>query len=144
VRGGARQLVEATYAHHDEILREIKNKLWFAVGNLCLKAWEQRVKGLRSQGMGMNLGRPACVTELYLQRCIKERFEGVAGENSTGVDFPNVDFSMGQDVQNLGGQWGDMDMPGAYVPFDDAEMRSMDWAYWQTLFDASGVPLFHG
>jgi hypothetical protein len=84
------RLVEAIYLHHEEILRETRNKLWFAVGSLCLKAWEQRVKGLRSQHGGTHLTIPVCVRELYDQRGIKGRSGSASGAQEVAVmEFPN-------------------------------------------------------
>jgi hypothetical protein len=138
-------LVEATYAHHEEILRETKNKLWFAVGNLCLKAWEQRVRGLRSQQGAIQVRRPACVRELYSQRGVKEQANATTGSSKMSMGLVNqADIPQMQNVAGFPGQWSEMDMPSTYVPFDTEEMGEMDWEYWQTLFDDHGMLMFSG
>lgn len=140
------ELVEATYSNHGEILREMKNKLWVAVGNLCLKAWEQRVKGLESQRGAAQLSTPTCVRKLYAQRGIQDRsVSGRGSQQMVAMSLSNeMDLSLMQNGQVLDTQWGDVSMPSTYVPsFDSGDSgATMDWEYWQTLFDDCGVPLF--
>ena len=137
-------LVEATYLHHDELLRERKNKLWVAIGNLCLKAWEQRVKGLRSQRDARYMTTPVFVKELYAQRGVKDLPVSVSGAQERDfMDLTNqIEVPAMQGGQGLGAQWGDINMPSMYGPLDSAESGAMDWEYWQTLFDDNGLPLF--
>lgn len=138
-------LVGATYANHEEILRETKNKLWFAVGNLCLKAWEQRVRGLRSQQGAIQVRRPACIRELYAQRYVKKQADTPteSSEMSMGLANP-TDIPQMQNITSFSGQWNEMDMPSTYVPFDTGDMGEMDWEYWQTLFSDYGMQMFSG
>ena len=138
------RLLEAIYLHHDEILRETKNRLWFAVGTLCLKAWEQRVKGFRSQHGATHLTIPVCVRELYDQRGIKGRPESASGGEEVAImEFPNeMELPLMQNGSKLSTQWGDTTLPSTYVPFDNINTGAMNREYWQTLFDDYGVPLF--
>ena len=146
------QQVEACYEYHSEILRETKNKLWFAVGNLCLKAWEERVRAKRVEQGGLHLNWPGFVRELYTQRRQKEQggAKGGGQEMGTSMQEPSsdrpMDMQMGQENRGLGG-WAegigsDTMQPSTYMAFEAGIAGSMDWESWQTLFDDCGVPIF--
>lgn len=139
-------LIEAVYKHHPELLRETKNKLWFAVGNLCLKAWEQRVNALRTRQGGQHLVRPNYVQELYAQRGVKGRLNNETGNVGLAmeIEFPEQTYmQMSQDAHGvtLGGQYN-ATLPSTDMQFDGGNIGAMEWEYWQTLFDDYGVSMF--
>jgi hypothetical protein len=143
--------VEACYGNHQEILKVTRNNLWFAVGNLALKAWEERIKARRALQGGMQLPTPDFVRELCAQRGV-DIPPGTRGSGQ-GVGIPPQEFSnnmpvdmqMSQDYRGnntwVDGMNRDTVMPSSYIPIDGT-IGSMDWQYWQALFDESGMPLF--
>lgn len=140
------ELIEAVYQHHEERLRDTKNKLWIAVGNLCLKAWEERAKALRSQHSTKTPRQPAYVRWLYAQRGIKDGIDTISGHANQAAmimdsrlepELPSM-----RNEQPFGVQWTDLEMPLAPAPFNFGG-TPMDWEYWQNLSDDCGLSLFN-
>ncbi|TVY76135.1 Aurofusarin cluster transcription factor aurR2 [Lachnellula suecica] len=135
------QLIEAMYQNHGNILRETKNRLWFAAGNLCLKAWEQRVKSLQSQEGTLGFTVPPFVKELCAQRGIESEPVRAGGNHDSSLGFYD---SMGlSSIPAIDTQWEGMKIDDTNVPLDTVNMgAAVDWEYWQTLFDDCGVPAY--
>lgn len=125
------QVVEQVFGNHPEILSTPKNTLYFAIGNLAVKAWDMRV---------------AAIQNLAFYQPPTPRFISVLRSQRKMPDIRPIDFieqgplpSHGQRGQSgdVAGNW-DMN----FVPIDMAmDASPMDWEYWQALVDGSEFPM---
>ncbi len=130
--------IELVFKHRPEFTQGTKNGLYFAIGNMALKAWEKREAALDG-----SQPRPKFVTLLRAERQVstpptsQRRVETSGGyqrvppsehqnigipQNSTyGSITGNVEPSSNWNAQDF-----DLSMP---------EVTPVDWEYWQTLMD---------
>jgi hypothetical protein len=141
--------IELSYEYHPEMLVDTKNALWFAVGNLAVKAWEQHAVAVAATKAPYQLTTPKFIAVLLSQRAAK----GARITNS--ILFPNqrpeipneANVQLVTESQGLETPWDtggmtsgvDFSLPSSYLPTDEAPM---DWEYWQTLVDDAGLPMF--
>jgi hypothetical protein len=142
--------VEIAYDQRPEMLNEFKNSLYFAIGNLTLKAWAKREEGaqvlapprfisiLRSQRRISNPTPPTPATEYRPQEDVFTKttrlIEEAAANNAT---FPNNTYDT---LQNPQDQWGNFDID---VSMGLSDINPTDWEYYQTLLDGD-LPAYTG
>ena len=141
------ELVETSLYNRPEMLHEIKNSLYYAIGNLTLKAWAKREEAWQGPHQ---LTAPRFISVLRSQRNIpvpplpqlntEWRTPIPAGNTNRMITFgnnPAPEYN-GYDIATE--QWKSMDF-GYDMAMPD--ITSNDWEYWQTLMDGD-LPTFTG
>lgn len=122
-----------------------KNSLYFAVGNLAIKAWDKRERTL---GRYMS-ETPQYITQLRSHRKQAEPPRVISNQNfdesfmRTNIDPPNSNYNLPEtNLLNSTGQFlsGGSDLDFAFDP----NMTPVDWEYWQMLMDGCDLPNFAG
>ena len=142
------QQVETAFEQRPEMLQETKNSLYYAIGNLTLKAWGKREEAGRHQ-----LTQPQFISVLRSQRNISspptparpQQTVAWRGDKPPATSTQLVDYTTTTaptyDQYDLGAQqWKTMDF-GYDVNMPD--ITPNDWEYWQTLMDET-LPNFTG
>ena len=125
------QHVEQAFGNHPEILFAPKNTLYYAIGNLAVKAWDMRVAAMQNLAL-YQLPMPRFISVLRSQRKIPEV------KPNECIDQSQVPNQIQQ------GQLGDMaaNWEMNFIPNEMAvDASPMDWEYWQTLMDGSEFPM---
>lgn len=139
--------VRQLFKNHKEMITDVKNSLYFAIGNLTLKAWEKRSVALAARSHGfLDVAPPDFVTTLRLQRKAKSKIPGVSSSDITTSDSLDQDTftsppSQSDDFQSL-----DMvdDFDPAFLPtYTSLDSSPMDWEYWQALLQGSELPMLN-
>ncbi|KAK9352189.1 fungal-specific transcription factor domain-containing protein [Lipomyces doorenjongii] len=142
------QQVNLVYDYHPEMITDRRHALYFAIGNLAVKAWEKRV-GCAEHTQGIyQLTTPHFISALYLQRTTEaaQKYPSTAVakgktayvDGETPAAFPdqgNENHSSDISIDN------DPSLLTSYIPLD---MSPIDWEYWQTLFEGCEAPPFDG
>jgi len=139
------QQVKYSFENRPELITDIKNSLYYAIGNLTLKAWAKR-----EEAMGSYEAPPRFMSLLRSQRNISD-----PPRPGTPIEDPyltphNMDYSTQPEqppppppdpsFANIEQQWG------SWIPDGDIsmpEITPVDWAYWQTLMDGD-LPAWNG
>jgi hypothetical protein len=139
------QQVKYSFENRPELITEIKNSLYYAIGNLTLKAWAKR-----EEAMGSYEAPPRFISLLRSQRNISD-----PPRPGTPIEDPyltphTMDYSTQSEqppppppdpsFANIEQQWG------TWIPDGDIsmpEITPVDWAYWQTLMDGD-LPAWNG
>lgn len=147
------QQVEVAYDHRPEMISENKNTLYFAIGNLCLRAWTKHEEAGGRFRDGQMLPTPRYISLLRSQRKIptdpspppqlqqptpdtplshKEQYMN----SNQAYAYATTEHNAYEPMSDQGGRnmVGNMPMP---------EFTSDDWAYWQTLMDGD-LPTYGG
>jgi hypothetical protein len=122
--------VEQAFEHHPEILSGSKNPLYFAIGNLTLKAWDKR-SAMRN-GALYQPPTPRFISVLRLQRKIPDATPGDSRDRP-----PTPSGSQQRQAADMIGNW-DMNFISNDIPMDASPM---DWEYWQSLIDGTEFPI---
>jgi len=147
--------VELAYDQRPEMLTETKNSLYFAIGNLALKAWAEREEsGYLCQGNQL-IPPPQFISVLRSQRRIPETPPTPAPSNAPSNDFGKTNpytkpgstaeaggFYPGNVYQSNQQQWDN----NAYLAMDTMmmpDMAAVDWEYYQTMLDGE-LPAYPG
>jgi hypothetical protein len=143
------EYVEISFDHRPEMLNETKNSLYYAIGNLTLKAWAKREEAGGLYRGPHQLTPPRFISVLRSQRNIpapappqsntKWRTEIPAASTSrmTVANITAPEYN-GYDIATE--QWKSMDF-GYDMAMPD--ITPNDWEYWQTLMDGD-LPTFTG
>jgi hypothetical protein len=142
--------VEIAYDQRPEMLTETKNSLYFAIGNLALKAWATREEsGYLSQGNHL-VPPPRFISILRSQRRIPEP-PTPAPSNAFGQTEPyskpnssaeGTAFYTDNVYQSNQQQWDNT----SYLAMDTImmpDMAAVDWEYYQTMLDGE-LPAYPG
>ena len=139
------QQVKLSYDNRPEMLTQRKGSLYFAVGNLALKAWQKRE--VQFLANGMHQPAPRFISILRSYRTVIEQTQlptEVRGEESylrsTRQDYTNDMVEKDQYYQDTTGQWVNIDF--GFDPIMP-EIGPADWEYWQTLLDGE-LPAYSG
>jgi hypothetical protein len=147
--------VEMAFDNRPEMITAEKSTLYFAIGNLCLKAWGAfEVAGGRYQGTQL-LPTPRYISMLRARRKVPEpapplppqqqptpenTFQQVGPYTSSNQMLNSHSYSpTGYNAHSTDVDQWNKDMP--YMSM--AEVTPVDWAYWQTLMDGD-LPTFTG
>ncbi|KAK9330883.1 fungal-specific transcription factor domain-containing protein [Lipomyces starkeyi] len=142
------QQVNLVYDYHPEMITDTRNALYFAIGNVAVKAWEKRVASAEhTQGI-YQLTTPRFISALHLQR----KAESAPKYPSTAVPKGRTDYVDGESVatfpdQGNEHQWSDISIgrdPSLIPRYMPLDISPMDWEHWQTLFEGCEAPMFDG
>ncbi|KAK9387170.1 hypothetical protein V1515DRAFT_615798 [Lipomyces mesembrius] len=122
--------------YHPEMITDTRNALYFAIGNVAVRAWEKR------------LTTPRFISALHLQR----KTEAAQKYPSTAVPKGRTAYVDGEAPatfpdQGNESQWSDVSFGSdpslltSYIPLD---ISPIDWEHWQTLFEGCEAPMFDG
>lgn len=142
------QQVETSFEHRPEMLNETKNSLYYAIGNLTLKAWAKREEagGLYPQ----QLTPPRFISVLRSQRNIPApappqqntewRGETPAAPSNRMIGYTSKTVPEQNAYDMAAEQWKNMEF--GYDPVMP-DITPNDWEYWQTLMDGD-LPTYTG
>jgi hypothetical protein len=65
--------IDGVYEHHPELILRARKPLNFAVGSLCLKAWDARVRGWHEAKQRRDLNTPELETPSYIEMLCQQR-----------------------------------------------------------------------
>lgn len=141
--------IETSYDQRPKMLMDTKNRLYFAIGNLALKAWAKREEsGYASNGN--EIVPPRFISILRSQRSITEPLRSAQSSNLGQMDLyakPDItadDSGLYSDnvYQNDQQQWDE----NAYINMGTMmtpDMAVVDWEYYQTMLDGE-LPAYPG
>lgn len=138
--------VEVAYDQRPEMLTEVKNSLYFAIGNLALKAWSKREEQKISYKV------PGFISILRSQRGIPETPDPVLTTESYGLPAPYIADPFSPGSCYTGGHYGDLYQSiqgqrnhSPHAPFDVSmpDLAASDWEYFQTMLDGE-LPAYTG
>jgi len=145
--------VEIAFEQRSEMLTDFKNSLYFAIGNLTLKAWAKREEGsqisapprfisiLRSQRRIPNPTPPTLTSSTDYRPQEEDVFTRtsrlIEAASANSASFSNNAYDSLQSPLN---QWGHVDFDMSIVL---PEINPMDWEYYQTLMDGD-LPAYSG
>jgi Fungal specific transcription factor domain len=141
------QQIKFSFENRPEMITDTKNSLYFAIGNLALKAW-----AMREEAMGSYQAPPRFISLLRSQRNIPDPPRPLAEiQNKDPYSTPRImDYAneppppaplpQNTNVTNIEQQWGNWNPE---VDINMPEITPVDWAYWQTLMDGD-LPAWDG
>ena len=145
------QQVETSFEHRPEMLSDNKNSLYYAIGNLTLKAWVKREEGGSFYQDSHHLTPPRFISVLRAYRNISTR--SPPQQSNTEWRDPNTAVAIGSMIDysnslvpaynqyDIGAeQWKSMDFG---MDMTTPAFGPNDWAYWQTLMDGD-LPTYTG
>ncbi|KAI9740689.1 MAG: hypothetical protein M1818_004653 [Claussenomyces sp. TS43310] len=146
------ELVGQEYECHPELVANLKNPLYFAIGNLAIRAWDKKVAGCQGS---RQVATPRFISSLRSQReskLVQTQPKHVGTDNTTAYDHVGDASQILPTLQSYTNEWSDSfvadpSLTSDYVPMD---VNLMDWEYWQTflesqepsMLDVSGQQLF--
>ena len=135
--------VEISYNLRPELISD-KKSLYFAIGNLTLKAWAKREEALTN----CQVPPPRFISLLRSQRNLQD-----TSRQSTNLQLQNPTYGLGplndyrsshsQDISDLNfvESWDNINKSEAVYPqIPLAEIAPSEWAYWQSLMDGDLPP----
>ncbi|RDL39484.1 uncharacterized protein BP5553_03824 [Venustampulla echinocandica] len=134
------QQVKTSFEYHTNVLTDTKNSLYFAIGNLALKAWRKREDaGLATQG-GFQIEPPQFISTLRRQRNISDLPPKTTSDANNelfsrphrALGYPTDAVGQNTMYQNTVDQFADVNLSFDVVMPD---ITPVDWEYWQTLMD---------
>lgn len=145
-------VINQVYEHHPCFVSDASDPLYWALGNLTLKAWRQRVASARTNGLEPLL-EPPCIVQLVRRQATLSRNPESTQGAPTGTDSSGLLAPQGlpqiQDwrteaacgpttLQQPPLQERDVTMPAAGEDLlcMTGDM-DMDWDFWQELLDAN-------
>ncbi len=134
------QVIDA-YNYHPEIVEQSGNSLYWAIGNLALKAWERRPGGSEWDLSSRKLTTPTCIATLRSQRRARETmaFEGVLNGTGTYASQEAETHeaeAISQTRQQIHGTQLSTELDHTLLPASTPiETNPMDWEHWQILLD---------
>jgi hypothetical protein len=141
--------VEISFENRPEMLNEVKNSLYYAIGNLTLKAWAKREEAGGIYQGSHQLTPPRFISVLRSRRKISTpappqpntewRDSNLVAAPDRLVEY-EANFVPAYNPYELSAeQWKSMDF-GLDSTMPD--ITSKDWEYWQTLMDGD-LPTFN-
>lgn len=133
-------VINQVYEHHPSFVSDIGDPLYRALGNITLKAWDQRVTSARTRGLPVPPELP-CIADLVRARASLASNSSQQGSTTTDVVGPATPQSLPQTQDASAGNFGEVDT--IYQPDSQAELGmamgvDMDWDFWQQLLDGDG------
>lgn len=146
-------VINQVYEHHPCFITDSNDSLYWALGNLTLRAWQQRIAASRNVGMELPL-EPPCIGQLARQRtnmAHNTQPKSQASTVSTGSNGPATPQEIPQVrdwlqdaghassmVQQLASHNQDVAMPGLEEEITGiTKGMDMDWDFWQELLDGN-------
>ena len=134
--------VTQVYENHPGLITESRNALYYAMGNLTLKAWNKRLSAAKDHRPPYQLLEPPSISKLRAQRINKSSSQ-TATPNALYPDAIKPKVSQpGGHRYHADDARVDLDMSSQmHFPTDTADW---DWDCWQSLLDGKGDPFFEG
>lgn len=141
-------VIDQVYQHHLCLISDTVDPLYWALGNLTLKAWAQRIGDSSARGIQLP-AEPRCIAELVRKRAMLTNDSRQAGTNpgSAGPEAPqslplthNLPEGVPYDpnvVQQPQKHGGDVSMARGANLLGMNEHVNMDWDFWQGLLDGN-------
>ncbi|CAG8972941.1 hypothetical protein HYALB_00001361 [Hymenoscyphus albidus] len=135
------RIVQLAYEYHSDMITNTKNALFFATGNLCLKAWRKREEaGLATQGT-YHTTPPPYISQLREQRSGSDlslpskvtRVEEAKSSTTQGLEYPTNISRLNNHTQLTNQYIGMIDT--GYSDVEMPEITQDDWIYWNTIMD---------
>jgi hypothetical protein len=132
--------VNHVYENHPNLITNPRNALYYAMGNLTLKAWDKRVAAARDQRPPNQPVEPSSISKLRAQRNAK--VSQITPRWDTGSIGAETQASYGYNINPLPSDTNSALDPYSQVhfPMDTADL---DWEYWQNLLDGRAEPLLN-
>ena len=144
------QQVETSFEHRPEMLSETKNSLYYAIGNLTLKAWAKREEAGGLYQGPHQLTPPRFISVLRSQRNIASpapppptaewRGENSSANSNRMIGYTSNTLPEYSSYDTVAEQWKSMDFG---YDMNMPDITPNDWEYWQTLMDGD-LPTFTG
>lgn len=140
------QNIDQSYNHHPELSANTGNALFFAIGNLAIKAWKKRMNRVQNVTKKDQFATPQFILTLQSQRHAKQVQVGQSqpttdvglAQNSIGDAteqiYLNVDMNPLEEINSEMNQA----LTPNYVTMDNIDL--MDWEYWQALIEGRELP----
>lgn len=134
------------FENHPEMVTNTKNSLYFAIGNLTLKAWEKRL-AVAGHNHGLyQVAIPGFVTRLRSLRKAAPAQPMKSAANTKTNDSPDqvhhtTQMSHGDDF--LGLEMAAEFDPAFLATYDEMDASPMDWEYWQGLLEGNEWPMMN-
>ena len=126
------------YDNHPGLILESRNALYYAIGNLTLKAWDRRVSAAREHQPPYLLPESPFTSRLRAKRIAKS-------QPTSQTSYPDairssVQASQDRHDDNHQAGLNSLEMTASVdFPMDTADW---DWGCWQSLLDGRGDPFF--
>jgi hypothetical protein len=132
------------FENHPEMVTNTKNSLYFAIGNLTLKAWEMRSAVARLNHSLYQVATPDFVTRLRSYRKALparpiESADNIKTNESPSQSTQTTQSSNGDDF--LGLEIAAKFDPTFLATYAEVDASPMDWEYWQGLLEGSEWPV---
>lgn len=134
------------FKNHPEMVTNTKNSLFFAIGNLTLKAWEKRTAVLGHNQSLYQVATPDFITSLrsYRKPVPAQPTKSVA--NIKTNDSPSQSTHTTQ--VNHNDDFLGLEMAAEFDPtfldtYAEMDASPMDWEYWQGLLERSEWPMMN-
>jgi hypothetical protein len=138
--------VGLVFKNHPEMITNTKNSLYFAMGNLALKAWEKRLAAAGQNHGIYQVATPDFVTRLQSQRktAPAQPTKSVAGVKTNESPDPGshtIQPNYDDNFPGLG--MADEFDPTFLATYAEMDASPMDWEYWQGLIEGSEWPMMN-
>jgi hypothetical protein len=140
------QQIRLVFENHPDMVTDTKNSLYFAIGNLALKAWEKRA-GAAGHNHGLcQVATPDFITRLRSYRKVipaqpTKSMTNIKPNNSLDQSAHTTQASYGDDF--LGLEMATEFDPAFLATYAQIDASPMDWEYWQGLLEGSAWPMMN-
>jgi hypothetical protein len=140
------QQVRLVFENHPEMVSDTKNSLYFAIGNLALKAWEKR-EAVAGHNQGLyQVATPDFITRLRSYRKAipaqdTKSIANITAYNASNQGHPVTQANHGEDF--LGLETSPEFDPSFLATYAEMDASPMDWEYWQGLLEGSKWPMMN-
>lgn len=131
--------VNQVYEDHPDLITNTRSALYYAMGNLTLKAWNKRVEIAGDDRMSYQPVEPPSISMLRIRRQPKysQSTPGVSTDAISSRITPGPGHHNHQSTIDVSTSV----QLSANMPFP-IEQGDLGWEYWQNLLDGRGEPLF--
>lgn len=133
--------VDKAYENHPELISSSNNALHFAMGNLAIKAWRNRIGAAHIDQQLNESTTPHSILAVQNRRNAKSA-QGTQSQHSENSTTPtdsnpthiNIDGTKSDDVSQ--------DPYSAYSPnYGQTDINLLDWESWQALIEGRDLPM---
>ncbi|GKU21542.1 unnamed protein product [Fusarium langsethiae] len=143
------EVIDQVYEHHPSFISDTGDPLYWALGNITLKAWDQRVTSARTRGIPVPRELP-CISKLVHARASLAGESSQQASTATDVSGPTTPQSLLQAQEVPTGYLGSSGTMHDIISQADLGMATgedilgmmkgvdVDWDFWQQLLDGNG------
>jgi len=140
--------IELSFEQRPEMLNDTKNSLYFAIGNLTLKAWTKREEAGGLYHGDQLVAAPRFISVLRSQRRIPDPIPPPPATEFRQIDtYPKSDhlnvasnIAPSNDMYQSAQGWSNVDFS---MDMNMPDIAAIDWEYYQTLLDGD-LPAYAG